>query len=132
MSRVTSDTSRMASIIPWFLLDMVWGTAFIIMVSLMMLLLHWQLALLVMITIPVLISVTRLFQRKLPHSQRGVRRVNSRITARFNENITGINTSKALVREHQKLQEFGELSGEMFHYAVINKLQSSSEPVCRE
>jgi len=125
MSRVTSDTSRMASIIPWFLLDMVWGTAFIIMVSVMMLLLHWQLALLVMITIPILFFVTRVFQRKLLHSQRGVRRVNSRITARFNENITGINTSKALVREQQNLQEFAELSGEMFHYAVINKLQSS-------
>ena len=125
MSRVTSDTSRMASIIPWFLLDMVWGTAFIAMVSLMMLLLHWQLALLVMITIPLLILVTRIFQRKLLHSQRGVRRVNSRITARFNENITGVSTSKALVREQQNLQEFRELSGEMFHYSVINKLQSS-------
>ena len=125
MARVTSDTSRMASIIPWFLLDMVWGTAFIAMVSLMMLLLHWQLALLVMTTIPLLVLVTRIFQRKLLHSQRGVRRVNSRITARFNENITGISTSKALVREQQNLQEFRELSGEMFHYAVINKLQSS-------
>lgn len=125
MSRVTSDTSRMASIIPWFLLDMVWGTAFIVMVSLMMLWLHWQLALLVMITIPLLFFVTRIFQHKLLHSQRGVRRVNSRITARFNENITGINTSKALVREQQNLQEFSELSGEMFHYAVINKLQAS-------
>lgn len=125
MSRVTSDTSRMASIIPWFLLDMVWGTAFITMISLMMLLLHWQLALLVMITIPVLFFVTRIFQHKLLHSQRGVRRVNSRITARFNENITGVNTSKALVREQQNLREFAELSGEMFHYAVINKLQSS-------
>jgi len=125
MSRVTSDTSRMASIIPWFLLDMVWGTSFIIMVSLMMLWLHWQLALLVMITIPLLFLVTRVFQHKLLHSQRGVRRVNSRITARFNENITGINTSKALVREQQNLQEFAELSGEMFHYAVINKLQAS-------
>ncbi len=125
MSRVTSDTSRMASIIPWFLLDMVWGTAFILMVSLMMLMLHWQLALLVMTTIPLLFLVTRIFQRKLLHSQRGVRRVNSRITARFNENITGINTSKALVREQQNLQEFSELSGDMFHYSVINKLQSS-------
>ncbi len=125
MSRVTSDTSRMASIIPWFLLDMVWGTAFIAMVSLMMLWLHWQLALLVMITIPLLFLVTRIFQRKLLHSQRGVRRLNSRITARFNENITGINTSKALVREQQNLREFSELSGEMFHHSVINKLQAS-------
>ncbi len=125
MSRVTSDTSRMASIIPWFLLDMVWGSAFIIMVSLMMLSLHWQLALLVMTTIPLLILVTRVFQTRLLHSQRGVRRVNSWITARFNENINGINTSKAMVRELLNLQEFRELSSEMFHYAVINKLQSS-------
>ena len=125
MARVTSDTSRMASIIPWFLLDMVWGTAFVLMISVMMLVIHWQLALLVMMTIPVLVELTRIFQKKLLLSQRGVRRVNSQITAKFNENITGVNTSKALVREAQNLQEFQRLSGAMFQYAVRNKLQAS-------
>ncbi len=48
MARLTSDTSKLAQIIPWFLLDMVWGFSFIAAICAMMLWINWQLALLVM------------------------------------------------------------------------------------
>ncbi len=125
MARLTSDTSKVASIIPWFLLDMVWGITFILAISIMMILINWQLALLVMITVPLLIFITQLFQRKLLHSQRAVRRVNSKITAAFNENIMGVKTSKALVREQHNLTEFQQLSASLYEHSVINRLQAS-------
>jgi ATP-binding cassette subfamily B protein len=125
MARLTSDTSKLAQIIPWFLLDMVWGFAFIVAISTMMLWINWQLALLVMMTIPVLFQVTRVFQRKLLQSQRDVRRVNSQITASYNENIMGVRTSKALVREQDNLREFQQLSGELYQHSVRNRLQAS-------
>ncbi|MCK4709847.1 MAG: ATP-binding cassette domain-containing protein, partial [Gammaproteobacteria bacterium] len=125
MARLTSDTSKLASIIPWFLLDMVWGVTFIAAISIMMMLINWQLATMVMITIPLLIQITRLFQRKLLHSQRAVRRVNSQITAAFNESIMGVRTSKALVREHKNLQEFQQLSESLYVHSVLNRLQAS-------
>ncbi len=125
MARLTSDTSKLASIIPWFLLDMVWGFTFIIAISIMMLLINWKLALMVMITVPILIQITRVFQRKLLHSQRAVRQVNSQITAAFNENIMGVRTSKALVRESENLQEFQQLSSSLYVHSVLNRLQAS-------
>ena len=125
MARLTSDTSKLAQIIPWFLLDMVWGFAFISAICAMMLWINWQLAMLVMVTIPVLYQVTRIFQRKLLHSQRDVRRVNSQITASYNENIMGVRTSKALVRERDNLREFQQLSNELYQHSVRNRLQAS-------
>jgi len=125
MARLTSDTSKLAQIIPWFLLDMVWGFAFIAAICTMMLWINWPLALLVMITIPVLFQVTRIFQRKLLQSQRDVRRVNSQITASYNENIMGVRTSKALVREQDNLQEFQHLSDALYRHSVRNRLQAS-------
>ena len=125
MARLTSDTSTLASIIPWFLLDMVWGLTFIVSISVMMILINWQLALMVMITIPLLIQITRVFQRKLLHSQRAVRRVNSQLTATYNENIMGVRTSKALVREQQNLQDFQQISTALYVHSVLNRLQAS-------
>ena len=125
MARLTSDTSKLASIIPWFLLDMVWGFTFIIAISIMMLLINWQLALMVMITVPLLVQITRFYQRKLLNSQREVRRVNSQITAAFNESIMGVRTSKALVRESENLQEFQQLSSSLYIHSVLNRLQAS-------
>ncbi len=125
MARLTSDTSKLASIIPWFLLDMVWGVTFIVCISVMMLLINWQLALMVMITVPLLIQITRVFQRKLLQSQRAVRRVNSQMTAAYNENIMGVRTSKALVREQQNLQDFQNLSTDLYKHSVRNRLQAA-------
>jgi ATP-binding cassette subfamily B protein len=54
------------------------------------------------------------FKRRILVEYRRVRRINSRITAAYNENINGVRVVKALCREEENLREFGELSGEMY------------------
>ncbi len=125
MARVTSDSGRLASMIPWFLLDLVWGTSLLLGISVMMLLLNWRLALLVMVIVPPLAVVSVIFQRKLLRSQRAVRRANSQITAAFNETIMGVRTTKALVREDESLSEFQVLSTAMYRHSVRNALQAA-------
>jgi len=125
MARLTSDCARLSSIIPWFLLDMVWGPAFMAGMCGMMLYLNWKVALLVMLVVPPLAVVSVIFQRMLLRSQRLVRKTNSLITASFNEGIMGVRTTKALVREGENLEEFQALSGAMFRYSVRNMLQSA-------
>ncbi len=71
------------------------------------------------------VSGHAIFQRKMLYSQRSVRRVNSQITASYNENIMGVRTSKALVREQENLNEFKHLSGELYSHSVRNRLQAS-------
>ena len=126
MALVTSDASRLAGVIPWTLLDMVWGTALVAGISVMMLVLEWRLALLVMLVLPPLAVVSRAFQRRLLRTQRAVRRVNSQLTASFNEGIMGARTTKSLVREAENLAEFQVLSTEMYRSSVRNALQAAA------
>jgi len=122
MARLTSDCERVSSIIPWFMLDIVWGTTLIIGTSIMMLRLNTQLGMLIIMILPPLAVISVLYQRKLLETQRLVRKANSHLTAWFNEAIMGVRTTKALVREEENLDEFREHSGSMYSHSVRNAL----------
>jgi ATP-binding cassette subfamily B protein len=72
------------------------------------------LALIVMGIIPVLLIVAVYFQRRILAQYRDVRRVNSKITAAYNESITGVRVVKALNREEENLVEFDRLTSDMY------------------
>jgi ATP-binding cassette subfamily B protein len=125
VTRLTSDCSRLSSMTPWFLLDMAWGCMMLLGIVLVMLWLHWKLAIVVMTVIPMLVLVSLYFQRKLLGSSRLVRKTNSQMTASFTELANGAKTTKTLVREGANLEEFQELSHTMRRYSVSNALQSA-------
>ncbi|MCJ7736732.1 MAG: ABC transporter ATP-binding protein/permease, partial [Anaerolineae bacterium] len=54
------------------------------------------------------------FKQKIIVQYRLARKVNSKITGAFNENISGVRVIKALCREEKNLVEFRELTGEMY------------------
>jgi ATP-binding cassette subfamily B protein len=114
MSRVTSDTQRIGDLVSWGLLDVTWGATRIITSFLFMFIISWQLALIVALIIPILIVVAVQFKKRILVEYRIVRKTNSKITGAYNENITGVRVTKALVREEQNLTEFSELTGEMY------------------
>jgi len=70
--------------------------------------------LIVFAILPILLLVAAQFQKRILAEFRSVRRVNSKITAAYNENITGVRVVKALTREDDNLAEFGGLSREMY------------------
>ena len=114
MARVTSDTERIADLVTWGLLDITWGITSLIVAAVFMLSINWRLAILVMLTIPVLIGVAIYFRRLILTQFREVRRINSRITGAYNENIQGVRVTKSLAREEQDLRDFQGLTGLMF------------------
>ncbi len=118
MARMTSDTQRLSDTIGWSLLDLCWGTFYIIFTAIPMFLTHWKLALTVMLVIPPLAVVSSLFQRKILKSYREVRKTNSKITGAFNEGIMGAKTTKTLVREEANFEEFTELTQTMHKSSV--------------
>lgn len=125
MARLTSDCDRISSVLPWTLLDVVWGFFLLSGITLTMFLMNWRLALVVLLIVPPLSVATTVFQKKLIRTQRLVRKTNSRITASFNEGISGVRTTKALVREEENLVEFQTQTDEMFRYSVRNALQAA-------
>jgi ATP-binding cassette subfamily B protein len=62
----------------------------------------------------VLFVVAVQFKSRIIIQYRNVRKINSKITGAFNENITGVRVVKALGREEQNLWEFGELATQMY------------------
>lgn len=117
MARVTSDSDRVADLVSWGLLDITWATTNILFSLIAMLLINWKLALIVLVMVPVLGYIALEFRRRILKQFREVRKINSKITGSFNENITGVRVVKALVREKENAAEFGELTGTMYQSA---------------
>jgi len=114
MSRVSSDSERVAQLVTWGFLDLVWGTLNIVTATYFMITINWRLGLIVLSIIPVLIVVAAQFKKKIIVEYRQVRKINSKITGSYNENITGVRVTKAFSREAQNMIEFGELTDEMY------------------
>jgi ATP-binding cassette subfamily B protein len=114
MSRVSSDSERVAQLVTWGFLDLVWGILNIVTATYFMITINWRLGLIVLSIIPVLIIVAAQFKKKVLVEYRQVRKINSKITGSYNENITGVRVTKAFSREEQNMEEFGELTEEMY------------------
>ncbi|MBK5107614.1 MAG: ABC transporter ATP-binding protein [Anaerolineales bacterium] len=114
MSRVTSDSERVAELVTWGFLDVTWGVMNIATAAIFMLVINWQLALIVFLAIPVLIIVAVQFKKKIIVEFRDVRKINSKITGAYNETITGVRVIKAFGREERNIQEFNELTSDMY------------------
>jgi ATP-binding cassette subfamily B protein len=117
MSRVTSDTERVSELITWGLLDVVWSILNIAAAVYFMMLINVPLALIICAIIPVIVVIAIRFQGMIIKEYREVRKINSKITGAYNENITGVRVVKALDRENRNLDEFKELTGGMYRAA---------------
>ncbi|MCL4861505.1 MAG: ABC transporter ATP-binding protein/permease [Caldilineaceae bacterium] len=117
MSRVTSDIERVSELVTWGLLDVVWSVLNIAAAVYFMMLIDVPLALIVCAIIPVIVVIAIQFQKRIITEYREVRKINSKITGAYNENITGVRVVKALDRETRNLGEFRELTGGMYRAA---------------
>ena len=114
MSRVTSDSERIAELVSWGILDIVWAVMNIATALIFMMTINWQLTLIVAPLVPVLVFIATWFKSKILVEFRTSRKFNSQITGNYNEMITGVRVIKALNREETSLQEFGGLTRNMY------------------
>lgn len=118
LSRIMSDTNRIAGMIAWNSVDMLWAVFYVLGVFGMMFLLDPGLAAAVILIVPVISLLTAWFQDRILRWNRRVRKMNSRITSAYNEGIMGARTSKTLVIEEQNSQEFEAVTQDMRVSAV--------------
>ena len=118
LSKVMSDTNRIAGNLAWNFADLLWGGIYVIGTFVAMFLLNRHLALLVILLVPVLAVLTVFFENRILAQNRKVRKINSQITASFNEGITGAKTSKTLVIEDGNDRSFRRLTGEMYNAGI--------------
>ena len=113
LTRVMSDTNRIASMVAWNLTDILWALFYVLGTFAAMLILNWRLALVVIVIVPVMAVLTGYFQNRILRWNRKVRKLNSRITGSFNEGITGAKTTKTLGTEEQTVAAFRDLTRQM-------------------
>ncbi|MFH1446243.1 MAG: ABC transporter ATP-binding protein [Chloroflexota bacterium] len=114
MSRLTSDSERLAELTTWGLMDSTWAAINIITASYFMFLINWKLAIVVLISILVMVFLAIKFRTRILYHYRRSRRANSLITSSINENITGVRVVKALSREETNLKGFKVLTTKMY------------------
>lgn len=113
IARTTSDATKISETVAWGVVDLVWGATMMLGVSVVMLIINWKLALVTLITVPVLAVVSVFFEKKMLVSYRNVRKINSKITGLFNDGIVGAKTTKTLVREELNIEEFQDVTKDM-------------------
>lgn len=118
IARTTSDAQKISETLAWGLVDLVWGVSMMFGISVVMLIVNWRLALVTLITVPLLAVISVLFEKKMLVAYRNVRKINSKITGLFNDGIVGAKTTKTLVREELNQEEFGEVTTDMKRTSV--------------
>ncbi|MFA7435648.1 MAG: ABC transporter ATP-binding protein [Bacilli bacterium] len=113
MARLTSDSRKLATIISWGLVDLLWGILSMIGIISVMFFINWRLGLIIVGLLPILLVVSIYFRRKILFAYRDVRKTNSKITASYNEGILGNKTTKTLTLETKKEIDFNKLAHEM-------------------
>jgi ATP-binding cassette subfamily B protein len=113
LSRISSDTIKVAELISWSLIEVVWGLGMIVFCIIAMFLYNWKLAVIVTLTIPVLTIVSFKLRMLILYYSRLARKHNSEITASFNEHLNGVEVNKSLVQERRVSREFEDLSEKM-------------------
>lgn len=130
MARITSDTARLAEILAWSCVDVVWGLFVMLGITVVMLIVNWQMALAVLFIVPILWFVSLYFQRRILSAQRKTRKVNSKITAGFAEGINGAKTTKTLGIEKENYDEFQIKTRDMKTYSMrAVKINAIFQPI---
>ena len=73
LARIMSDTDSMGAIFSWWLSDLVFNLAYVLFAAFNMVVLNPSLALIVILSMPVLVAISVYFQRKLIVANRAVR-----------------------------------------------------------
>lgn len=124
-ARLTSDVGRIADIITWGMVDLVWGVFMMLLSAIIMLATDLRLGLIALAALPLLIVASVFFERGILERSREVRKHNSRLTAAYSENIRGVRAVKTLVAEERQGAAFRGLSETMRKASVRQAMLSA-------
>lgn len=111
MSRVTSDSRRLAEILSWGLHSILWGALDVIgIIIIMFTLVDYRLGLVSISILPILMIFTYFVNKVILARYRRSRKANGEVTSKFSEGFLGSKTTKSLVIEESNKKEFESLS----------------------
>ena len=108
VTRVGSDVNVLYELYTNILVNFTTNVFTIIGVVVVMFILHWKLALLVMISAPIIVVISYFFRKKSREAHRVVRNCITDVNAFLSENISGMKVTQIFNQEEKKLREFDQ------------------------
>lgn len=124
MARMTSDARRLALIVSWGIVDIMWALLSMTTVMVVLYIIFPRLAVIISIVLPIMIIIAIFFRKLILKQHRIARKHNSQITAKYSEGFMGAKTSKSLSIEYENSLEF-EKTAQAFKRASIRAIISS-------
>jgi len=123
--RLTSDANKVARVMAWGFVDLLYGVFMISASLIAMFAYNWQLSLVVLLTIPVLLWLSIRIRLLLIGHARTARRTYSEMSAYLTEHVNGLEVNKATVQEERVSGNFRKVT-ERFRYASTRSALFSS------
>ncbi len=125
MARMTSDARKLSSIISWSIVDLLWGLMSMVGILIISFIIDYRLALILVVLIPIFFAISIYCKKKILKEYREVRKINSSITASYNESFMGANTTKTLVLEDNNNVSFNNIINKMRKRSIRASIFSS-------
>ncbi len=117
VTRITSDTNRVAELISWGFVSFVWGVIMVVSSFAFMFYLNINLSFAVFISIPILLYVSTKIRLFILKYSRKSRKQNSEMIAYVTEHINGVPVNKATGQEHNSIASYSEQTKKMMQYS---------------
>ncbi len=110
MSRVTSDVTSLQELMTSGMLTVFGNLAGLVVVVVALILLDWKLALLTFCTVPLLIGLMVLWQRRARDAFVNVRQAIAVVNSTLNENVSGVKVIQSMSREGENSRRFDQVN----------------------
>ena len=125
MARMTSDTRRLANIVSWGAVDVLWSIVLMFGTLIVTVTINWKLSIVLFALLPAFFFIAIFYRKIILKEYRDVRKINSAITASMNESFMGANTTKTLAIEDENIYAFNDLTNRYKSRAVRASVFSS-------
>ena len=110
MSRVTSDVTSLQELMTSGMLTVFGNMAGLVVVIVALVFLDWKLALLTFTTVPVLVVVMAIWQRRARTAFINVRQAIAIVNSTLNENVSGVRVIQSMSREKENSKRFDQVN----------------------
>lgn len=110
MARVTEDSNALERFITWGVINMISNIFTLVGIVVLMLVYDWSLALLTFTVLPLMVGLTLWWRNLSSQRYRAVREAVGVVSASLQENLAGMRTVQAFVREYREKSRFSEVA----------------------
>lgn len=113
VTRITNDTGTLMDFFTNILVNMLKNIITLVAIAIISFFVNWQLALILIVFLPIILAITIFFRSKSKKVYREIRKNVSSINGFLSENLSGMKTIQIFNQEERKAEEFTKLNKQL-------------------